>query len=161
MDQRIIDSPVGCLLLGAQEGKLVQVRLINDEEKHCDFLGTDPVLEMAQEQIAQYFAGERAEFDLPIVMQGTAFECALWQQLVKIPFGETTNYGNLANILGKPSASRAVGRACSRNPLLIVVPCHRVVAASGRLTGFSGGMEAKRSLLILEGHTIEKDKLIK
>ena len=157
MNQSVMASPVGRLLLGARDGKLVMVKVLGADEHLGVSCSEDPVLDMAQKQLAQYFAGEQATFDLPIAMRGTAFELAVWKQLREIPFGETVSYGQLAKILGKPSAARAVGRACSRNPLLIVVPCHRVVASSGRLTGFAGGMAAKRTLLVHEGHTIAND----
>ena len=159
MNQRIVASPIGSLLLGTQGGALVQVRLFEPGEEITVFCIEDPILDETQKQLTQYFAGERTQFDLPILMRGTAFEQAVWLQLLEIPFGRATSYGALAEKLGKVSASRAVGRACSRNPLLIVVPCHRVVAASGWLTGFAAGMAAKRTLLMLEGHRIERDRM--
>ena len=159
MNQRIVTSPIGSLLLGTQGGALVQVRMLESGEEITASCIEDPILDETQKQLTQYFAGERMKFDLPILMRGTAFEQAVWQQLLEIPFGQATSYGALAEKLGKACAARAVGRACSRNPLLIVVPCHRVVAASGRLTGFAAGMAAKRTLLMLEGHRIERDRM--
>ena len=160
MNQRIVQSPIGNLLLGAQDGKLVQVRLLEEGEGIACSSADDPVLEQAEKQLSEYFAGERKTFDLPLALHGTAFEQMVWQQLLDIPFGSISSYGRIAQRLGKQSASRAVGGACSRNPLLIVVPCHRVVAVSGRLTGFAAGLAAKHKLLTLEGHMIKNDCII-
>jgi methylated-DNA-[protein]-cysteine S-methyltransferase len=101
-------------------------------------------------QLHQYFAGTRKQFDLPLMFRGTAFQSEVWQTLRTIPYGQTWSYGELAKNIGKPKASRAVGAANGRNPLSIVVPCHRVVGSAGALTGFAGGIEAKRYLLDLE-----------
>ena len=100
-----------------------------------------------QAQLTEYFAHQRHQFDLPIDPQGTEFQKQVWQQLLQIPFGETLSYGALAKILGKPTASRAVGAANGQNPISIIVPCHRVVAANGALTGYAGGLERKQWLL--------------
>ena len=104
----------------------------------------------AEEQLNEYFAGVRREFDLPLAAKGTPFQQAVWAQLHKIPYGEVRTYGQLAAALGKPKASRAVGSACHRNPLCIVVPCHRVIGADGSLTGYAEGLEIKEYLLELE-----------
>ena len=109
-----------------------------------------PLLQEAEEQLNEYFAGVRREFDLPLAAKGTAFQQAVWAQLRKIPYGEVRTYGQLAAALGKPKASRAVGSAGHRNPLCIVVPCRRVIGADGSLTGYAGGIEKKRALLLLE-----------
>jgi methylated-DNA-[protein]-cysteine S-methyltransferase len=101
-------------------------------------------------QLGEYFAGERTAFDLPLRATGTAFEQRVWDELRDIPYGETTSYGAIARRLGHPRAARAVGRANGRNPLAIVVPCHRVIGASGALTGYAGGLDRKRALLALE-----------
>lgn len=156
MKRRIIDTPVGQLELLCENGKLIAVRTAKTD---CTMIydADDPVLDETQRQLEAYFAGKRREFDLPLQMDGSAFDRAVWQQLLAIPFGETRTYGEIAAEIGKPKASRAVGGACSRNPLLIVVPCHRVVAGSGRLTGFAAGLEMKRSLLALEGWRIQND----
>jgi len=110
-----------------------------------------PVLAEAERQLAEYFKGERTMFDLPLQFRGTAFQKRVWQQLLRIPYGQTRSYGQLALAMGNGSASRAVGLANSRNPLSIIVPCHRVIGASGKLTGFAGGLETKAKLLDLEG----------
>jgi methylated-DNA-[protein]-cysteine S-methyltransferase len=105
------------------------------------------LLERVAEQLAQYFAGERREFDLPLAPRGSGFQERVWRALLAIPFNETRSYGELARAIGRPSASRAVGSANSRNPISIIVPCHRVIASNGELTGYAGGMAAKRWLL--------------
>ncbi len=102
-------------------------------------------------QLEEYFAGRRQEFDLPLSPVGTPFELAVWEELKKIPFGETRSYGEIAASLGRPGSARAVGRANGANPIPIVVPCHRVIGADGSLTGFGGGLEAKSRLLEIEG----------
>jgi methylated-DNA-[protein]-cysteine S-methyltransferase len=105
-------------------------------------------------QLAEYFAGERREFDLTLAPEGTPFERSVWDELRRIPFGETRSYGEIARAIGRPSASRAVGRANGANPIPIVVPCHRVIGADGSLTGFGGGLEAKSRLLEIEGRRL-------
>ena len=105
---------------------------------------------MVRAQLAEYFAGERTEFDLPMAMAGTGFQRTVWAALCRIPYGETISYGQLAEGIGKPSASRAVGLANGRNPIGIIVPCHRVVGSTGDLTGYGGGIERKRALLAFE-----------
>jgi methylated-DNA-[protein]-cysteine S-methyltransferase len=110
-----------------------------------------PVLSEAERQLGQYFRGERTAFDLPIRLGGTAYQQRVWQQLRRIPFGQTRTYGQIAHAIGNRSASRAVGLANSKNPLSIIVPCHRVIGASGSLTGFAGGLHTKAKLLALEG----------
>ena len=151
MNRTIIQSPVGRLLLASRDGMLCQVRPAQDGERADQ---SDPVLDEAKRQLAQYFAGERRSFHLPLQANGSEFDRAVWRLLEEIPFGEIRTYGQLAAALGKPKASRAVGGACSRNPLLIVVPCHRVIAGSGRLTGFAAGLEMKRALLVHEGQQV-------
>jgi methylated-DNA-[protein]-cysteine S-methyltransferase len=101
-------------------------------------------------QLSEYFDGERDEFDVPLGMTGTPFQRRVWQALQRIPYGETTTYGELARRLGRPSASRAVGLANGRNPIAVIVPCHRVIGSDGSLTGYGGGVERKRLLLELE-----------
>jgi methylated-DNA-[protein]-cysteine S-methyltransferase len=110
----------------------------------------DAAFAEARGQVAEYLAGERREFDLPLRMQGTEFQQEVWRGLLEIPYGETLSYGELAARIGRPGASRAVGLANGRNPISIVVPCHRVIGSSGALTGYGGGMERKRHLLDLE-----------
>jgi methylated-DNA-[protein]-cysteine S-methyltransferase len=112
-----------------------------------------PVLDEAVRQLGEYFAGERRDFDLELDPVGTPFQLAVWAALRDIPYAETINYGQLAGRVGNPHASRAVGLANGRNPISIVVPCHRVIGANGSLTGYGGGLDRKRTLLELERRT--------
>jgi methylated-DNA-[protein]-cysteine S-methyltransferase len=114
------------------------------------------VLARAAAQLAEYFAGTRRTFDLPLAPRGTGFQRIVWHALAKIPYGETRSYGELARAIGRPAASRAVGAANGKNPLSIVVPCHRVVGASGELTGYAGGVATKRWLLDHEAGSLTR-----
>lgn len=147
------DSPVGVLTLVAQPNALTGIYF--EAHKHGGApasakAGTAAVLDEARRQLDAYFAGRRTRFDVKIAPEGTAFQQLVWARLMKIPFAETVSYGWIAGQLGQPSASRAVGAAVGRNPLSILVPCHRVVGASGALTGFAGGVERKQWLLAHE-----------
>ncbi|MFC9686974.1 methylated-DNA--[protein]-cysteine S-methyltransferase [Kribbella sp. NPDC056951] len=144
----VIDSPIGELSLAVDTTGLCRVsfqRLDHPEQ-------SDPLLSRAAEQLTAYFAGDLQDFDLPLsVTSGTSFERAVWQHLSTIPYGEMQTYGDVAKIVSNDvGASRAVGTACNRNPLPIVVPCHRVVGAGGKMVGFGGGIPTKRHLLELE-----------
>lgn len=148
-----VDSPIGELTVVAEDGALVGLYMTGhrptpDPESFGERV--DDALPAATAQLAEYFAGERTAFDLPLAPRGTAFQQAVWAALRDIPYGETRSYGELAAALGRPGASRAVGLANGRNPISIVVPCHRVVGAGGKLTGYAGGMERKSWLLALE-----------
>lgn len=152
---RIVESPVGRLRLVAGFEALVAVLWEREPAGHVALAEArpsedDPVLARAGEQLAEYFRGARRCFDLPLRPQGTPFQLRVWEALREIPFGETRTYGALAQQLGDPQLARAVGAANGRNPLSIVVPCHRVIGAAGALTGFAGGLEAKAFLLALE-----------
>jgi len=148
----VVASPVGPLTLIAGAAGLCHV--VFGETQAPAAAGGDGeaarILDQAQRQLAAYFAGDRRPFDLPLDPQGTPFQLAVWRSLAEIPYGETITYGEQARRLGRPGAARAVGAANGRNPLPIVVPCHRVVGADGRLVGFGGGLAAKRYLLNLE-----------
>lgn len=109
-----------------------------------------PLLLETQAQLNAYFAGSLYAFDLPVDAQGTLFQRRVWQEMSKIPYGETVTYGALAQAVGQPTASRAVGMACGKNPIAIILPCHRVVGGKGKLTGFAGGLDMKRFLLEME-----------
>jgi methylated-DNA-[protein]-cysteine S-methyltransferase len=152
-----IDSPVGRLLLVATDGALSRVDMMaRDGFRAGDDVGNGvdnprhPVLRLAARQLDEYFAGARTRFELPLRLDGTAFQRRVWQALTEIPYGETRSYGALARALARPGASRAVGSANGRNPVGIIVPCHRVIASDGSLGGYAGGMPAKRWLLALE-----------
>ncbi|MEP6632950.1 MAG: methylated-DNA--[protein]-cysteine S-methyltransferase [Luteimonas sp.] len=147
-------SPVGELLLAADdEGlRIIEFSPHRFPRATDDWrAGENAALRAARAQLTQYFAGQRREFDLPLAPQGTVFQCAVWWTLAKIPYGATRSYAQIATHLGKPTATRAVGAANGRNPLPIVLPCHRVIGADGSLTGFGGGLPAKQFLLELEG----------
>ena len=152
---RYCPSPVGRLKLVASDVGLVAVLWENDDPQRVP-LGAaveadgNQVLAETERQLSEYFAGERQEFSIPLDLRGTAFQQSVWKALLAIPFGSTRTYGNLARQLGSPAASRAVGAANGRNPVSIIVPCHRVIGSSGKLTGFAGGLPAKRHLLELE-----------
>jgi methylated-DNA-[protein]-cysteine S-methyltransferase len=118
-----------------------------------------PVLRRAIRQLAEYFAGRRREFDLPLMPQGTEFQRRAWEELRRIPYGQTISYGEQARRMGQPGAMRAVGLANGRNPIAIIIPCHRVIAAGGKLGGFGGGLENKRLLLALEAEIPPRDAL--
>jgi methylated-DNA-[protein]-cysteine S-methyltransferase len=145
----LLPSPLGPLLLTGGDDGLTRV-LLEGPDPAPGWVRDDARFTEAARQLGEYFAGERAAFDLPLHATGTAFEQGVWDELRRIPYGETTSYGELARRLGHPRAARAVGRANGRNPLAIVVPCHRVIGASGALTGYAGGLDRKRALLALE-----------
>lgn len=146
------DSPIGRLLLAANGAGLTQVSL----DWRARPLPTGareeatPLLAAARQQLAEYFAGQRRVFDLPLAQLGTQFQQRAWAGLRQIPYGETRSYGQQAAAIGCPGGARAVGRANNRNQLLILTPCHRVIGADGRLVGFGGGLEVKKQLLLLE-----------
>jgi len=150
-----IDSPIGELLLvgdgDALHGLFMQAggkpKAITPGWEH-----DPPTLAHACIQLAEYFAGERTGFDLELVMHGTTFQRRVWRALQDIPYGQTISYGELARRIGQPSAARAVGLANGRNPISVIVPCHRVIGANGTLTGYGGGTERKRLLLNLEAN---------
>lgn len=153
---RLVDSPVDRLKLVASDKGLVAVLWENDSPKRVKLEealdGTNhPILARTEEQLKEYFAGKRKLFSIPLDIRGTPFQRHVWQVLQTIPFGETRTYSDLAKQLGNPAATRAVGAANGRNPVSIIVPCHRVIGASGKLTGFAGGLAAKAHLLGLEG----------
>lgn len=147
------ESPVGRLLLVAGGEALVAIDLPGAElaGRRGPVTPGHPVLARAAAQLAEYFAGRRRAFDLPLAPAGTPFQRAVWSALAAIPFGETCSYAELARAVGRPRAVRAVGAANGRNPLPIVLPCHRVIGSDGSLTGYAGGLGMKRRLLALEG----------
>ena len=136
-------SPVGDILLRADaEGRLTELYLRHDGAED-----TGGPFDAVREQLDAYFAGEREDFDLPLALHGTDFQLRVWDQLVKIPFGETISYSALARRLDDPKLVRAVGLANGRNPISIIIPCHRVIGADGSLVGYGGGLERKQGLL--------------
>jgi len=148
-----VRSPVGPLQLYAEDGKLVWLRLPDRRGPvgaDAAVTAHEDVLVRAAAQLAEYFAGTRRVFELPLAPPGTAFQSQVWRALLKIPFGDTRSYGQLARTIRRPSASRAVGAANGSNPIAIIVPCHRVIGSSGSLTGYGGGLDMKRWLLAHE-----------
>jgi len=151
----LIDSPVGTLKAAASSTGLVAILWQHDRPRRV-VLGElleqqdHPILLQAQSELTEYFAGRRQVFTVPLDLRGTPFQAQVWKALLSIPFGETRSYGQIARQLGHPAATRAVGAANGRNPISIIVPCHRLVGSSGQLTGFAGGLEAKTYLLKLE-----------
>ncbi|MEQ1512714.1 MAG: methylated-DNA--[protein]-cysteine S-methyltransferase [Lysobacteraceae bacterium] len=152
------DTSIGTLTIAADAGGLRHIEFPNNRHP-VDRIGWLPdacgsaseVLRTTRRQLLEYFAGARRTFALPLAPQGTAFQMEVWRMLAEIPFGETWSYRDLARAIGKPEAVRAVGAANGRNPLPIVLPCHRVIGADGSLTGFGGGLPIKEALLRLEG----------
>jgi methylated-DNA-[protein]-cysteine S-methyltransferase len=145
-----MQSPLGRIHLVADDEGLRGIYL-EDHVRKPSFAAGDgvglPLLEAAREQLGRWFEGERTDFDLPLRPRGTPFQVEVWRALSSIPYGETRTYSEVAQTLGRPGASRAVGAANARNPISIVVPCHRVVGAGGALTGYAGGVDRKRWLL--------------
>jgi methylated-DNA-[protein]-cysteine S-methyltransferase len=152
-----LDSPVGDLLLLGDAHALrgLYMQAGRKPVRIADWWQTaDEPFAPARTQLEQYFAGERTTFDLPLAAEGSEFERRVWRALEDIPYGETQSYGEVADRIGAPGAARAVGLANGRNPISIVVPCHRVIGANGTLTGYGGGLERKRFLLELEQGTL-------
>lgn len=153
---KMMGSPVGQLTLIARASRLAAV-LWENEKPNRVVLKTvreaveNPVLLATERQLGEYFAGTRKCFELDLDFVGTEFQCKVWQALLTIPFGETRSYSDIARQIGCPKAVRAVGAANGKNPISVIVPCHRVIGASGSLTGYAGGLAAKQFLLALEG----------
>lgn len=140
------ETPIGPLVLSAEDGRLSGLAFAPSAATRSG----EPVLLEAEAQLHAYFARERERFELPLAPRGTPFQLRVWEALLEIPYGSTATYSELAEAVGRPSACRAVGAANGRNPLAVVVPCHRVTGAAGALTGYGGGLESKRLLLALE-----------
>ena len=153
--QATVASPLGAILL-VRTAKGLAGAWFEGQKHHpgplaAPELPNDPLLASAAAQLRAYFAGESSHFDLPLDLQGTPFQCAVWQALLGIPRGSVRSYGAIAATLGSASAVRAVGGAVGRNPLPVIVPCHRVVGRDGSMTGYAGGVPRKQALLALEG----------
>jgi len=155
----VVDSPVGPLTLVATDGVLAGLYMTEQRHRPPGEVFGEPAEDpdgqpfgAASRQLREYFGGERTEFDLELALDGTAFQQRVWTALRNIPYGLTISYGQLADRIGQPSASRAVGLANGKNPIGIIVPCHRVVGADGSLTGYGGGIGRKRFLLAHEQH---------
>lgn len=148
-----VDSPIGDLLVAGDETGLSLVGFPKGamrREPESDWTYDEAPFAAVREQLREYFAGTRKTFDLPLKLTGTEFQVRVLEELQRIPYGETTSYGDIAERIGRPKAMRAVGAANGRNPIPIIIPCHRVIGRSGDLTGFGGGLETKAALLRLE-----------
>ena len=148
-----LDTPIGELLLAGDDDALCLVGFPEGSmrrDPEPDWIYNEKPFAVARQQLTEYFAGERREFDLPLKLNGTEFQMSVLRALQQIPYGETTSYAEIAERVGRPKAVRAVGAANGRNPIPIIVPCHRVIGSHGELTGFGGGLETKEALLRLE-----------
>lgn len=147
------ETPIGELLLAGDAGALSMIGFPKGamrRDPEADWIYNEQPFEEVRSQLSEYFAGKRKDFDLPLTLNGTEFQVSVLDALQEIPYGETTSYGAIAKQIGRPKAVRAVGAANGRNPIPIVVPCHRVIGSSGDLTGFGGGLDTKAALLRLE-----------
>ncbi len=148
-----LNSPIGDLLLAGDDDGLSLIGFPQGKMRHepePDWIFNEKPFATARLQLKEYFAGERKDFELPLHLCGTEFQVQVLEELLRIPYGETTSYGDIAKRIGRPKAMRAVGAANGRNPIPIIVPCHRVIGSSGDLTGFGGGLDTKAALLRLE-----------
>lgn len=146
-----VETPLGVLLITSQDGFVCSVALTKDGSCETETENVDSeVLHGAARELKEYFSGKRAAFTFPMRAHGTPFQQKVWQALREIPYGQTRSYGEIAGEIGQPKASRAVGMACNRNPIMIAVPCHRVVGANGALVGYAYGTDTKQKLLALE-----------
>jgi methylated-DNA-[protein]-cysteine S-methyltransferase len=158
---KTMKSPLGRLKLVGSDAGLAAVLWEHDNPRRVRLPAIiedsdHPILIEAERQLGEYFAGTRKVFDLKLDYRGTPFQKKVWDALLTIPFGETRTYGELARQIGRPSAGRAVGAANGKNPISIIAPCHRVIGSTGKLTGFAGGLEAKATLLRLEGSDVNE-----
>lgn len=161
MQFTFLNSPVGRLLIAGDEKALQLVSFPGGStarQPEPDWIPQRRPFSRVIQQLEQYFAGTRVEFDLSLAPQGTPFQKSVWAELQKIPYGKTISYGELAQRIGNPNASRAVGAANGANPIPIIIPCHRVIGADNSLTGFGGGIETKKQLLAIEGHEPAQDR---
>lgn len=144
-----VDTPLGKLLAAGSEQELFCLSSTEQVREDWECRET-PALAMVKEQLSEYFAGRRKKFSVPLSPQGTDFQKRVWEELCRIPYGETRTYGQVAACVGNPKASRAVGMANHNNPVMILIPCHRVIGSNGKLTGYAGGLWMKEKLLELE-----------
>jgi len=148
MEKCHYQSPVGCLEIGASGNKIT--RLIFCQESDVVEQVHNPALQQCCKELDEYFAGKRKHFDVAIAFSGTSFQHKVWEELLQIPYGKTISYADLAKAAGSPKACRAVGSANGKNPIAIIIPCHRVIASNGELGGYAHGLEVKKQLLKLE-----------
>lgn len=165
LSKKSFKSPFGTFLIVANPDSIVALLLPNQETKKETFETAvenknHPILKQCEAELKEYFAGSRKEFTVPVSGAGTEFQTKVWNELMKIPFGETTSYLKQARRMKKEKAVRAVAGAHSKNPIPILVPCHRVIASDGRLHGYAGGISLKKKLLEIEGLSIQNDRVI-
>ena len=153
---RVVDSPIGPLTLAGRDGlsHLRMDRQTHDPVDRGSWVSDPHAFADAADQLDAYFHGELTDFDVDLELEGSAFHLRVWRALCDIPYGQTRSYGEIADAIGSPGAARAVGSANGRNPVAIIVPCHRVIGASGSLTGYGGGLDRKRVLLDLEADVL-------
>ena len=152
---KVIKSPVGSLILISNKSALIGIKFGKEKVENLPkktAKENHPILNETEKQLLEYFAGNRKEFDIPLKLEGTDFQKKVWQELTKIPFGETISYQELAEKMGDKNKARAVGNANGKNPIPIIVPCHRVIEKNGKLGGYGGGLHIKKFLLELENN---------
>jgi O-6-methylguanine DNA methyltransferase len=166
-----VTSPIGALRLAATSQGLVRIAFPRERglgfrgwlERHlpeASPVDWVPVLDKVATELEEYFSGRRTVFTVPLDLRGTPFQRAVWEELLRVPYGEVRSYGEVARVLGRPSAARAVGAAVGSNPVPVLVPCHRIIQKSGELGGFGGGLQAKRELLALERARLPAGQLL-
>lgn len=143
----VFNSKIGNIQINADEKSILTVSLTNEA---VNFLNKNEIIDETIKQLGEYFNGNRKEFTLPLNPQGTEFQKKVWQELLKIPYGETRSYKQIAELIGNKNASRAVGNTCNKNPIAIIIPCHRIIGNNGLLVGYAYGKNVKNSLLNLE-----------
>lgn len=146
----ILDTPIGILIIEARDQAVCTISLAREDQVIPEESGNEPVLDQTKQELQEYFGGKRTAFTFAMNAEGTSFQKSVWNALLTIPFGETKSYGEIAKAVGNPKSSRAVGMACNKNPIMIAVPCHRVLGAGGAMTGYAGGVPVKEALLDLE-----------
>ena len=149
-----LDTPLGTLQIEATERGLCGIWFPSRSINQGPTSGKNRVISLAKQELNAYFAGDLTTFSVPLDWQGTRFQESVWQALLAVSFGETVTYGDIARAIGRPRSSRPVGGAVGKNPLPIIVPCHRIIGSDRSLTGFTGGLDIKIRLLVLEGHSI-------
>lgn len=149
------ESPFGLIQLKSTESVLIGVKWVDEPDK--PETESRPILEKAQQQLIEYFNGDRKTFNLAIEPRGTAFQQKVWRVIRKVPYGQLWTYQDIANAIDSPNSPRAVGRANNKNPLVLIIPCHRIIGTNGLLTGYVGGIEIKKKLIDLEKSVIIKD----
>lgn len=152
----ILDTPVGLVAIAASHKGIASIDFVSQKAKLSNFSNAkaaEQIVQRASKQLDEYFLGQRKEFDLPLDLSGTKFQMSVWKQILKIGFGKTSTYGEIARSISNPRASRAVGGAVGANPIPIIIGCHRIMGSTGKLTGYSGGsgIPTKKKLLALEG----------